>query len=188
MLGYSELIKGKIIIVNDQPYEIIEAENTFKGRGHSYLQMKLRSLSSGAVIAKSAQPRDSFEEADVEKNEAKFIFQNKGKYVFSDTKNPSQRFELSEEQIGSSAKFLKANEIVTTILFKEKVINVILPIKVKLKVTEVTPGVKGDRAQSGNKVVTLESQAKISAPLFINEGDIIEINTESGEYVRRINE
>jgi len=67
MLSYSELTRGKIIIVNDQPYEIIEAENTFKGRGHSYLQMKLRNLISGSVIAKSAQPRDSFEEADIEK-------------------------------------------------------------------------------------------------------------------------
>lgn len=174
--------------MNDQPYEIIEAESTFKGRGHSYLQMKLKNLVSGAAISKSAQPRDSFEEADIEKNEAKFVFQNKGKYVFSEVDNPGKRFELTEEQIGVQAKFLKTNEVVTTILFNGKIINVTLPIKVKLKVTEVPPGLKGDRAQSGNKVVTLETGTKISAPLFINEGDILEINTESGEYVRRANE
>ena len=186
MLSYAELNRGVIIVINDQPYEIVEALNTFKGRGHSYLQMKLRNLMNGAVISKTAQPRDTFEEADVEEKEAKFIFGNKGKYTFSDVKG--KRFELTEEQVGEKAKFLKANEEVKTILFDDKIINVIIPIKVQLKVTEVPPGVKGDRAQSGTKLVTLETGAKIDAPLFVNEDDIIEINTESSTYVRRVNE
>ncbi|HNY35697.1 MAG TPA: elongation factor P [Candidatus Pacearchaeota archaeon] len=186
MLSYAELNRGVIIVINDQPYEILEALSTFKGRGHSYLQMKLKNLISGAVISKSAQPRDSFEEADVEEQEAKFIFGNKGKYTFSDVKG--KRFELTEEQIGDKAGFLKANEEVKTIIFNDKIINVIIPIKVQLKVTEVPPGVKGDRAQSGTKLVTLETGRKIDAPLFVNEDDIIEINTESSTYVRRVNE
>ena len=186
MLSYAELNRGVIIVINDQPYEIVEALNTFKGRGHSYLQMKLRNLMNGAVISKTAQPRDTFEEADVEEKEAKFIFGNKGKYTFSDIKG--KRFELTEEQVGEKAKFLKANEEVKTILFDDKIINVIIPIKVQLRVTEVPPGVKGDRAQSGTKLVTLETGAKIDAPLFVNEDDIIEINTESSTYVRRVNE
>lgn len=186
MLSYSELIRGKIIVLNDQPYEITEALSTFKGRGHSYLQMKLRNLINGNVISRSAQPRDSFEEAEVEEREAKFIYGNKGKYVFADKDN--KRFELSEEIVGEKVKFLKAGQEVKTIIFNDKVINVTVPIKVQLKVTEVPPGVKGDRAQSGNKSVTLETGAKIDAPLFVNENDVIEINTESGEYVRRINE
>jgi elongation factor P len=186
MLSYAELNRGVIIVINDQPYEILEALSTFKGRGHSYLQMKLKNLMSGAVISKSAQPRDSFEEADVEEQEAKFIFGNKGKYTFTDSKG--KRFELTEEQIGDKAGFLKTNEEVKTIIFNDKIINVIIPIKVQLKVTEVPPGVKGDRAQSGTKLVTLETGRKIDAPLFVNEDDIIEINTESGEYVRRVNE
>jgi len=188
MLSYSELEKGKIIVINDQPYEIVEAINTFKGRGHSYLQVKLKNLINGSLIARSIQPRDSFEEADIEKKEAKFIYQNKDKYVFSETDNPSKRFELTFEQIGDKARFLKANEEVETIVFDDKIINVSLPIKVKLKVTEVTPGVKGDRAQGGTKAITIETGAKISAPLFVEEGDVIEINTESGEYVRRVND
>jgi len=188
MPSYSELNRGKIIVVNDQPYEIIEAQSTFKGRGHSYLQMKLRNLINGSILSRSAQPRDSFEEAEVEEQEAKFIYGSKNKYVFSDVKDASKRFELTEEQIGEKAKFLKPNQEVTTIVFNNKIINVIIPIKVQLKVTEVPPGVKGDRAQSGTKLVTLETGAKIDAPLFVNEDDIIEINTESGEYVRRVNE
>ncbi len=186
MLSYSELTKGKIIIINNQPYEIVEAQSVFKGRGHSYLQTKLKNLVSGAVISKTIQPREEFEEAHIEKKEAKFIYENKGKYVFSDVNNPKDRFELSIDQIGEQARFLKTNEIVETILFNHQVINVKLPIKVQLKVIEVTPGVKGDRAASGNKAITLENQTIINAPLFINQGDIVEVNTERGEYVRRI--
>ena len=188
MLSYAELDRGVIIVINDQPYEIVEALSTFKGRGHSYLQMKLRNLMNGAVISKTAQPRDTFEEADVEEKEAKFVYGTKGKYIFSDVKDSSKRFELTEEQVGDKAKFLKTNEEVKTIVFDDKIINVIIPIKVQLKVTEVPPGVKGDRAQSGTKLVTLETGAKIDAPLFVNEDDVIEINTESSTYVRRVNE
>jgi elongation factor P len=188
MLSYSELDRGTVIIINDQPYQIVEAQSTFKGRGHSYLQMKLKNLINGNFISKTAQPRDSFEEADIEKQEAIFVYQNKEKYVFSEKENPSKRFELEEELIGNIGKFLKAGEEVTTVVFGGKIINIVVPIKVNLMVTEVSPGVKGDRAQSGTKSVTLETGAKINVPLFINEGDIIEINTESEEYVRRSNE
>jgi len=188
MISYSELVKGKIIIINDQPYEIVEAQSVFKGRGHSYLQTKLKNLASGAVIAKTIQPREEFEEADIEKKEAKYVYNNKGKFVFSEVDNPSNRFELTVEQIGSASKFLKPDEIVETIVFDDKIINVSLPIKVQLKVIEVTPGVKGDRAASGSKTITLENGTIMNAPLFINEGDVIEINTEREEYVRRINE
>lgn len=188
MLSYSELTKGKIIIINDQAYEIVEAQSVFKGRGHSNLQTRLKNLSNGSVIAKTIQPSDKFEEAEIEKQEAKFIYESKGKYIFSEKDNPSNRFELTLEEIGPEAKFLKPNEIVTTIIFDEKIINVKLPVKVQLKVKEVTPGVKGDRAASGNKIVVLENGTTIDAPLFVNEDDIIEINTERGEYVRRVNE
>ncbi|MFA6348363.1 MAG: elongation factor P [Candidatus Paceibacterota bacterium] len=186
MASYSELVKGKIIVVNDQPYEIIEALSTFKGRGHSYLQMKLKNLVTGAVIAKSAQPRDSFEDADVDKMDAKFVYATKDKCTFTEVDNPSKRFEISISTIGNGFKYLKEGEVVTTILFDDEVINVMIPIKVRLKVTEVTPGVKGDRASSGTKVVKVETGATINAPLFVEEGDIIEINTESEEYVRRV--
>ncbi|MCK9578281.1 elongation factor P [bacterium] len=186
MASYSELVKGKIIVINEQPYEIIEAESTFKGRGHSYLQMKLKNLVNGSVISRSAQPRDSFEDADVDKMDAKFIFANRDKCVFTEVENPSKRFEIEIDKIGDGYKYLKEGEIVTTILFDDEVINVIIPIKVKLKVTEVSPGVKGDRASSGTKVVKVETGLQINAPLFVEEGDVIEINTESGEYVRRV--
>ena len=107
MLSYSELEKGKIIVINDQPYEIVEAINTFKGRGHSYLQVKLKNLINSSLITRSIQPRDSFEEGEIEKQEATFIYNNKGKYVFSEKENPAKRFELEESLIGDAGKFKK---------------------------------------------------------------------------------
>jgi len=88
--------------------------------------------------------------------------------------------------IGEGSKFLKPNQILTGIKFQEKIINIVLPIKVQLKVIEAPPGVKGERAQAGTKPVTLETGATINVPLFIETGDIIEVNTETGEYVRRV--
>ncbi|MDD4409480.1 MAG: elongation factor P [Candidatus Pacebacteria bacterium] len=188
MASYSELERGKIIVINDQPYEITEAISTFKGRGHSYLQMKLKNLVSGVVISRSAQPRDSFEDADIDKMDAKFIYASKDKCVFTELDNPSKRFEIDTAKIGDGYRYLKEGETVTTVIFDDEVINVIIPIKVKLKVTEVPPGIKGDRAQSGNKMVKVETGLQINAPLFVEEGDVIEINTESGDYVRRVTE
>jgi len=104
------------------------------------------------------------------------------------SKIPSKRFELEEEKIGEGVKFLKPGLILDGLKFKDKIINVTLPIKVKLKVVEAPPGIRGDRSQPGTKQVTLETGAKINVPLFVEAGDIIEVNTETGEYVRRVEE
>ena len=95
-------------------------------------------------------------------------------------------FDFTQEQIGNKAKFLRPNEIVEGIIFQEKIVNISLPIKVQLKVDQVPPGIKGDRAQAGNKIAVLETGAEINVPLFIEDGDVIEINTETEEYVRRM--
>ena len=186
MISYSELEKGIRIILDTQPYEIIEAARSFKARGHSVLQTKLKNLKTGNLISKTFHPSDSFEEAEISKKQAKFIYTHKDKYVFSEKDNSSQRFELTKEQIGEKSKFLSPNQIVELIIFKDEIINLSLPIKINLKVIEAPPGEKGSRAEAGTKTVVLESGAKINVPLFIEQGDIIEINTETGEYIKRV--
>jgi len=186
MLSFSELKKGIDIIYNNEPYEIIEASLMFKGRGHSTLQVKLKNLIIGNIIPQTFHPSDSFKETNISKIKVKFLYNHRGEYVFCEEKNPGARFELTEEQIGPQSKFLKQNEIVEGLVFEGKIVNISLPIKMIFKVVESPPGVKGDRAQAGTKVVTLETGAKINAPLFIETDDIIEINTETGEYVRRV--
>ena len=186
MPSYNELKKGVKIILDSEPCEIIEASHLFKGRGHSVLQVKLKNLITGNLISKTLRPSDVFEEAEVSKIEAKYLYQHQDKFFFSEKENPAKRFDLITEQIGEQGKFLKPNQIIEGIIFKNKVINIALPVKINLKVIEAPPGVKGGRAEPGTKTVTLETGAKINTPLFIEEGDIIEINTQTGEYARRI--
>ncbi len=185
-MNYSELKKGGLIIINNQPHEIIETSSMFKGRGHSVLQAKLKNLITGNIISKTFHPSDIFEEAELSIIKAKFLYSHRDKFFFCQENNPQNRFDLTKEQIGAIAKLLKPNQIIKGMIFKNKIINILLPIKIQLKVAQAPPGIKGDRAQGGNKIVILETGSEMNVPLFIKEGDIIEINTEKEEYVRRI--
>ena len=186
MLTHTDLKKGVQFIYNGQPWEILEAQLLKMAQRRPVIQSKIRNLVDGKVQQINFQQGDVFEEADLEKREIKFLYQNRGEYFFSEPDDPSKRFSFTESQIGSQAKFLKPNEIVIGIVFDEKIINFKLPIKVELKVKETPPGIKGNTAQGGTKSALLESGAEIQIPLFIEEGDIIEVNTETGAYVKRV--
>lgn len=187
MISYSELTRGSKILFKNQPYEILECAPLFKARGHSVLPSKIKNLINGEIISWTFRPNDKFEEPDILKKDIKFLYSYNNKYIFSEIDNSSKRFELLNDQIGGNYKFLKENEIINGLFFNDKLINIILPIKITLKVIEAAPAVKGQSAQAGTKPVVVEGGAKINTPLFINQGDVIEINTETGEYVRRVN-
>jgi len=186
MLSYFDLRKGVKFIIDGQPYEVLEFQQTSKAQDVVVAKTRIKNLISGKIIERNFHQEEYFEEADIAKIEVKFIYSHREKFCFAEVKNLSNRFELTEEQIGQGAKFLKPNQILTGVTFEGKIINVALPIKVNLKVTEAPPGLKGGRAQAGTKQVTLESDTKINVPLFIEEGDVVEVNTETNEYVRRI--
>ena len=186
MLSHTDLKKGVQFILDGQPWEVLEAQLSKMAQRRPVIQSKIKNLLDGRVLERNFQQGDVFQEADLEKREIKFIYQNRGEYFFSEPNNPSKRFSFTEAQIGSQAKYLKPDEIVTGIVFEKKIINFVLPIKVQLKVKESAPGVKGDRAQGGTKEAVLESGAVIQVPLFVERGDTIEVNTETGTYVRRV--
>lgn len=186
MLTHTDLKKGVRIILNGEPYQVFEARPLQKAQRRVVIQTKIRNLITGNVFDRNFHQGDTFEEAELTKFRAKFLYSHRDRYLFCEEQNPSKRFDLSQEQIGPQSKFLKPNQAVEAILFNEKVINISPPIKIQLKVIEAPPGVKGDRAQGGTKIVTLETGAKIAAPLFIEEGNKIEVNAETGEYVKRI--
>jgi len=186
MLTHSDLRKGARFIMDGLPYEILESMPLKKAQRRVVIQTRIKNLITGEVLERNFHQGDVFEEAELEKLQAKFLYFHKDKYFFCETKNSSKRFELLKEQIGSAVKFLKPNEIVQALVFDEKIISISLPIKVELKVTEAPPGVKGDSAQGGTKIVILESGAQVSVPLFVNQDDVIEVNTETGEYTRRV--
>ena len=186
MLEYNEITLGKVIIFDNEPWEVIGSHVFRKQQRKPVNATKLRNLISGRVTENSFHVSEKVEEADLEFKDIKFIYEAKGEYWFHEDGNPSQRFTLKEEQIGYGSKFLKKDAIAKAMVFNEKIIGVKTPIKVELKVVEAPPNMKGNTAQGGNKVVKVETGATVNAPLFVNEGDTIVVNTENGEYVSRI--
>jgi elongation factor P len=186
MLNYFDLRKGIVFILDGQPYEVLEFQQIIKAQDATVIRTKVKNLITGKVVDRTFHKGDSFEETESERTQVKFIYNNRGKFVFCWANDPSKRFELAEEKIGAGAKFLTPNTLLDGMVYDGEVINVTLPIKVQLKVKEAAPGLKGNRAQSGTKAVVLETGATIQAPLFVEVGDILELNTETGEYTKRI--
>ena len=185
MLTHTDLKKGAQFIYENQPWEVVEALLVKMAQRRPVVQTKIKNLIDGRFQEKNFQQGDMFDEAELVKKNIKFLYSNKSQYFFSEENDPSKRFSFAEDQLGKQAKFFKPNSLVEGIIFDEKIINVKAPIKVQLKVKESPTGIKGDRAQGGTKEAILESGASIQVPLFIEEGDIIEVNTELGEYVKR---
>lgn len=185
-LAYTDLTKGVLFILDGAPYEVLEAHFLRMQQRKAVVQTRIRNLITGKVLDRNFQPSDSFEEAEIEKRSAIFIYTSKGEYWFHEDGNPKNRFALSSALLGDRGKFLKPNTKVTTVVFDEKVITLELPIKMDFKVIEAPPSIKGNTAQGGTKSVVLEGGATVNAPLFINEGDMVRINTETGDYVERL--
>lgn len=186
MLSHTDLKKGVKFILNGQPYEVLDSVFVAKARGSSVVQAKIKNLISGNVLSRTFHPGEEFEETGINKIKVKFLYFHRDRLFFCKAEDPSFRFDLLKDIIGGSFVFLKPNEIVEGQEFRGKIINIALPIKVHLKVLEAPPGIKGDRAQGGTKTVVLETKAKINVPLFVEQGDTIEVNTETGQYVRRV--
>jgi len=186
MLEYNEITIGKVIIYDGEPWEVIASHVFRKQQRKPVNATKLRNLITGRITENSFHVSEKVEEADIEYKDIKFIYMQKGEYWFHEDGDPSKRFTLKEEQIGYGSKFLKKDAIANAMVFDEKIIGIKMPVKVELKVTEAPPNMKGNTAQGGNKVVKVETGASVNAPLFINEGDTIVINTENGEYVSRV--
>ncbi|MFA6272970.1 MAG: elongation factor P [Candidatus Paceibacterota bacterium] len=186
MLNYNEILPKKFIVLDGAPYEVLDAHIFRMQQRKPVNQTKLKNLITGKTTDYTFHQQDKMAEADLQKKEAKYLYNNRDEWWFCEPNNPANRFKLEIAQIGEGGKFLKTNAIVELRTFDEKVIGVKLPIKVELKVTEAPPAVKGDTSKGASKTVKLETGAEVNTPLFINEGDTIRINTETGEYVERV--
>lgn len=186
MLTMNDLKLGKIISLNDQPYLITFAQHVQMGRGGAILRTKLKNLLSGQVLEKTFKGGDKIDEADLSYRQSSFLYKEQDQYYFMDSENYEQFFLLATS-IGANKNYLKEGQMVKTMLFKDKPMAVELPKKVDLKIINTEPGIRGDTAQgSVTKPATLETGYKVNVPLFINQGDIIKINTETGQYVERV--
>ncbi len=186
MLNFNEIKTGKVIKVNAEPYIIIKTDHHKMGRGGAVLKIKCRNLINGNVLERTYQGSEKAEEAETETKKANFMYKDKDEAYFMDNESYEQ-FNLPVEEIGEASLFLKDGTDVDVLYFESKPVSISLPIKMDFKVVSAPPGVKGNSAGNVNKQVELETGAKINVPMFINEGDIIRINTETGEYVERAN-
>ena len=186
MLEYNEILKGRVILVGDEPYEVLDAHVFRKQQRKPVNQTKLRHLITGKVTEQAFHVSEKAEEADLSTKSVKYLYTNKGERWFCAENNPADRFMLSEETIRTGAQFLKPNMLVEALVFDDQIIGIKIPIKMELRVTEAPPAVKGNTAQGGSKLITLETGVTLNAPLFINEGDVVRINTTTGEYVERV--
>ena len=186
MLEYNEILKGKVILVGDEPYEVLDAHVFRKRQRKPVNQTKLRHLITGKVTEQAFHVSEKVPEADLSTKSVKYLYTNKGEQWFCDEKNPADRFMLSAETIGTGGNFMKPNILVEALVFDEQIIGIKIPIKMELKVTDAPPAVRGNTSQGGSKLITLETGTILNAPLFINEGDIVRINTTTGEYVERV--
>jgi len=193
MLSYNELKVGTLFVKDGEPYEVLEYAFIRMQQRKPVAQLKIKNLITGKVQNYAAHQNESFEETKIEILPVKFIYKHQGRlpagrqeYWFQEPSNSKNRFLLAEEVVSDAGQYLKPNLEVKAFKFREKIINIELPIKIDLKVLEAPPAVRGDTAQGGTKTVTLETGAKVNVPLFINEGDIVRINTATGEYTERV--
>jgi len=186
MLDINDLKRiGTIIQIEGQPYSVVEAQHARAARGRAFVRTKLKNLITGSTLEKTFNASDRIKEADIEKIKSNFLYRDGEAFVFMENKNYEQ-FSLSQQILGGQEIFLKDNTEVTLVLFNKQPINIELPKKIELKVVSAPPGVKGNTASGASKIATLETGLDILVPLFINEGDIVRINTEKGEYLERV--
>jgi len=185
-LGVNQLKPKTFFIYEGQPYVVLETHHLKMQQRRPTVQTKMKNLINGKILERNFAQSDVFEEANIERRKVKFLYNHKEQYWFSYENEPSKRFLLTEELIGEATKFLKANTILDAIEYNSEIINIELPVKMDFKVIEAPPAIKGDTAQGGVKQVKIETGASVNVPLFINQDDIIRINTETGEYTERV--
>ncbi|HEY0948464.1 MAG TPA: elongation factor P [Candidatus Paceibacterota bacterium] len=185
ILSYNEIVQKKVIEYNGDPYEVLSSHVFRMQQRKPVNQTKLRHLVSGKVLEISFHQSETVPEADISKMQATYLYTNRGESWFAEAGNPKNRFSFPEDAVHDKVRWLIQNSPVEVLLYKENPMTIDIPIKMDLKVVEAPPAVKGDTATGGSKQVKLESGATVSTPLFINEGDVIRINTETGEYTER---
>lgn len=186
MLEYNEIKPRKFIVFEGEPFEVLTSHVFRKQQRKPVNAVKMRNLITGKVIENSFHQSEKVEEAELERRPIKYLYENRGQYWFCEVNDPSKRFEMPAETIADKIKFVRQNDTIDVLSFGDKVLGIEVPIKVELKVTDAPPAIKGNTVQGGLKQITLETGLTANAPMFINEGDTVRINTETGEYVERV--
>jgi elongation factor P len=184
MLSLNEIKIGSIVDINGEPFVVVKADHHKMGRGGAVLKTKLKNLINVNVLERTFQGNDKVEKANTERKKANFMYKDADNANFMDNESYEQ-FTIEIDQVADKLTFVKEGTDVDVLYFDGKPVAIDPPIKVTLLVTSAPPGVKGNSAGNVTKQIEVETGTTISAPMFINEGDKIIINTDTGEYVER---
>ena len=187
MINSQEIKKGTCIRMDGGIWKCIWFEHRKPGKGNTVMQMDLRDVKSGAVVHKTMRPTEKVDLVEVTKKNAQYLYSEGDTYTFMDTETYDQ-YEVSADQLGDDVKFLIPNTVVDMDFTDDnKIIGIELPATVELTVKETQPGIKGATVAGGGKPATMETGLVVNVPFFINEGDVLTINTSDGTYVSRAN-
>lgn len=185
MISVNEIKNGMTVIVEGNLYIVSWFQHVKPGKGGAFVKTKLKNLKTGAVLDRTFRSGETIEQAFLEEKEMEYIYRDAENFWFMDTSTYEQ-IPLSGEIIGDGAKFLKENTKVNVVYYGGKIVGVEMPTFVDLKVVETEPGFKGDTVSGGYKPATLESRAIVQVPLFIKVGDVLKVDTRTGEYIQRV--
>ena len=185
MIMAGDFRNGMTFEMDGQVYRIVEFQHVKPGKGAAFVRTKLKNVMNGSVLEKTFNPSEKYENAQVERREMQYLYEDSGLYYFMDVESYEQ-IPLNKEQLGDALMFVKENMNVKILSYKGNVFGVEPPTFVELEITETEPGFKGDTATGANKPAIVETGAKVNVPLFVNQGDVIRIDTRTGEYMERV--
>jgi len=184
LISTNDFKTGLTVEIDGQVWTVVEFQHVKPGKGSAFVRAKLKNLKTGAVVERTFNAGEKLPRAHLDRREMQYLYQADELYTFMDTENYEQ-ITLSRDQIGDGVKYLKENMLVNVLFFQGQTFGVDLPNSVELKVIETEPGVRGDTATAGTKPAKLETGAIVRVPLFINVGDVLKVDTRTGEYIER---
>ena len=176
---------GTTFEMDGNVFKVVEFQHVKPGKGAAFVRTKLKNVITGAVLEKTFNPSEKYPGAEIEKREMQYLYNDENLYYFMDNETYEQ-LPLNKDQIGDGLKFIKENMNVKVLSYKGNVFGVEPPTFVELEITETEPGFKGDTATGATKPAIVETGAKVMVPLFVNQGEVIRIDTRTGEYMERV--
>jgi len=184
MISAGDFRNGVTFELDGQIFQIVEFQHVKPGKGAAFVRTKLKNIITGATVERTFNPTDKMEKAHIERKDMQYLYNDGDLYYFMDVETYEQ-IPLSRDKLGDSLKFVKENMIVKILSHKGNVFGVEPPTFVELEIIETEPGFKGDTATGATKPAIVETGATIKVPLFINQGDLVRIDTRTGEYMER---
>ena len=185
MVSAGEFRNGMTLEIEGNVYQVLEFLHVKPGKGAAFVRTKLKDIINGGVVEKTFRPTEKYPQAHIERADMQYLYKDGDLYNYMNTETYDQ-IALTEEQVGDAMKFVKENEMVKTMSYQGKIYSVEPPLFVELEITDTEPGFAGNTATGATKPATVETGAQVQVPLFVNQGEVIQIDTRTGEYMKRV--